>query len=573
MALKNLSFLRFMYSGDTDTGNIDIKTGEMFDPKRQGKGANLASTGLLQQYGYEDIYELLKISQELVQRYKDYEDMDDDSIISSAFNIYADDVTQLDYHNKSTIWVESMDDVLADNISDLLLNRLKIEDNIWEMARTLAKYGNDFEKIDYDDTMVKGLDFIAPALVRRYEFNGKTAFAIRGDGRFDYKDSEIIGNASETRIYKDALLLEGWEMIHMRLRTKNRGSRYGFGVAEGSRSSWKRLAMLEEITLLYKLTRAPQRYVFYVRTGNKPLKEAIAMLKEYQMAFRKKKVVNQSTGRIDFKNNPLSAQEDIWIPLMDGKDPTRIENFPSVDYQSLDELNYFRDKLFAGLNVPKRFLTYDENADSRTAGSNDDIRFARNVLRLQRELILGLNKVVGVDYALRGVDISKLEYKIKMAVPSTAFEIAQLEVENTKVALAAQYNEFVSKEWILTRILGLSESEAKKILKKKTKEMGDELSAQQAALNAGGEGAVEYESKNDYFKSKKYALAEQKMDKKLNEILEGNVINNKKFNAIKKLIYETRNMMVGLNLNGKNNGSHRYMTDDDSESFDLNRYM
>jgi hypothetical protein len=549
MAIKNLPFIRTLFKGGTDTPMVNIGGGAKVPMDE------LVNGGLIQRYSYEDIQEYVKISQELMQRYRDYEDMDDDPIISSAFNIYADDVTQIDYRTKSTVWVESTDEKTEKTIGGLF-DRISIESEIWEIARTLAKYGNDFELIQHDDNRVNELDFISPALIRRYEYGDKVAFAVDPRARFTLKDKEVVEKSTEQRMFENVMLFENWEILHLRLRTKNRGSRYGYGVAEGARSAWKRLMLLEDATMLYKLTRAPNRYVFYVRTGNKPPKEQRAILKEYQKEYRKKKYIDPTTGRLSLKNNPLSSQEDLWVPLQDGKDPSRIETFPSLDFQSMDELDYFKNKLFAGLGVPKRFLTYDETADSRTASSNEDIRFARSVLRLQREIISGLNKVIGVDYALRGEDYSDLNYVVKMTVPSTAFEIAQLEVENTKVAIAAGYDAFVSKEWILTRILGLSEVEATKILTKKRSEMKADLAAQQAGLGAAGGVETGYESKLDKWKnSRDYALLEKKWDKRLDEIKDSAIVNSKKFRELKALILETRNLMYGVRLNGKDGSS------------------
>src|ERR1035438_10736889 len=90
------------------------------------------------------------------------------------------------------MWLDSLDDTTRTYLNNFLDNTLKVEENIWEQARTIAKYGNDFEAILYDDKGVNGLDFISPAIARRYEVGGKTAFGVDYQGKFNYKDQEVI---------------------------------------------------------------------------------------------------------------------------------------------------------------------------------------------------------------------------------------------------------------------------------------------------------------------------------------------------------------------------------------------
>jgi hypothetical protein len=582
--IKNLGFIKLLFSDQTDTPAIDPKTGQA--PVRVAAGG--AASSLYVRHGYEDLYEHLKVSQDLITRYIDYENMDDsDPIIGSAYDIYADDATQMDYKLKKTMWVDSLDDTTRTYLNNFLDNTLKVEENIWEQARTIAKYGNDFEAILYDDKGVNGLDFISPAIARRYEVGGKTAFGVDYQGKFNYKDQEVIDAvAGNVRHQESSTFFDNWEMIHFRLRTKNRGSRYGFGLAENARWAWKRLQLLEDATILYKITRSPNRLVYYVNTGNKSPKESKAFMKELQREYRKKSYINPRTGKLEFSTNPLAQQEDIWVGVRDSKDPTRIENLPALDYQSLDELSYYRNKEFAGLKIPKRFLTYDETADSRTAGSNEDIRFARTVLRLQRELLVGYNKIIGVDYSIRGVDYRKLDYTLKMAVPSTAFEIANLEVENTKVALAAQLDPFVSKEWILTRILGMAEADAKVVLRQKTSEVSADLKAQNAALQAGAQTEESSYARGNMLReamlvgrddklrnSREWAVREKNLDKRLNEIMDSNYVNGQKFKDMKKLMSQILEMQKGIRISGKRSSFGGGVEDDSEGRVDASKYF
>jgi hypothetical protein len=69
-----------------------------------------------------------------------------------------------------------------------------------------------------------------------------------------------------------------------------------------------------------------------------------------------------------------------------------------------------------------------------------------------------------------------------MTIPSSIFELAQLEVQNTRAQFAQQMRELVSEHWILSTIFGLSDEEIKIIYEQKKQEMKDRMGME------GGEG-------------------------------------------------------------------------------------
>jgi hypothetical protein len=75
----------------------------------QGATGPLAPTGfnLLQAYGYDVLADYLRLDASLLERYADYEEMDDYPEIASAIDIFADDATQPDTVNNRTVWCTS----------------------------------------------------------------------------------------------------------------------------------------------------------------------------------------------------------------------------------------------------------------------------------------------------------------------------------------------------------------------------------------------------------------------------------------------------------------------------------
>jgi hypothetical protein len=260
--------------------------------------------------------------------------------------------------------------------------------------------------------------------------------------------------------------LEDWEVVHFRLRGKHRRSIYGYSVLEAARWIWKRLMLLEDAALVFRLQRAPERYAYYVDVGDLPPAEALAYVNRLRQQHRKKKFVNPITNKLDLKFDPISQDEDIWVPKRQGDEGTRIDVLSSPSWQHMEDIEYFRDKLFAAIKIPKAYLAQDDST-ARAVLSSEDVRFARTVLRVQREIRNGLAKVLRVHLAALNIDPQAAEYEIHMTVPSAIFELAQLEVRNARADFANRMHEFVSLYWILSHVFGMNDSEISEIVKQR----------------------------------------------------------------------------------------------------------
>ena len=65
-------------------------------------------------------------------------------------------------------------------------------------------------------------------------------------------------------------------------------------------------------------------------------------------------IIDPQTGQIDLRKNFLDVSADYVIPVRNGQDPTDISTLQSAQNQtSMDDIEYMRDKIMAGLMVPK----------------------------------------------------------------------------------------------------------------------------------------------------------------------------------------------------------------------------
>jgi len=241
---------------------------------------------------------------------------------SASLDIYADEATQFDVISGRTVWVESDDANIKKLLQTLLDSNLQIDEDIWSIARSLCKFGNTWEELLCTQDGVIGLNALPQETIRRYE-KGKgmlVGFAQDPKGTFgvtvDDVDLVLKGQAQPP---PGITMFEPWQVAHFRLVSRTRQSVYGWSVLEAARWIWRRLLLLEDAALIYRLTRTPMRWIFYIDTGKLPPNQALGHIRRIKNEFTKNKFVNER-GTLDLRYNPLSCLAlDTRIPLLDGR--------------------------------------------------------------------------------------------------------------------------------------------------------------------------------------------------------------------------------------------------------------
>jgi hypothetical protein len=446
---------------------------------------------LMQQYGYDVISDYLKLEQDLMSRFIDYESMDDYDLLSTILDIYGDDSTQPDTPTNKRVWFESPDKDLEMHLNDWWHRQLRGDEEIWEIARSTCKYGNDYEEIVvHPENGVVALNHLPAHTVRRVEGPRGELYGFVQDfnRRIGYSPKEFQeilrnrlagapgglganewGGSVKLTGSEQVTAMEHWQVAHFRLRSKQRKSVYGYSVLEPARWTWKRLILLEDAAWIYRIQRAPERYAYYVDIGNRPPNEALQLMNMVRQQYKKKRFVNPTTGQLDLKYDLIAPDEDIFVPSVNGQDSTRIELLGGPNWQHMDDIEYFLKKIFGACKVPRAYLSQEEGVN-RAILSSEDVRFARTILRVQRELKYGIEKIARVHLAALGMPPERLEFDVRFTVPSAIFELAQTEVRNARADLATRMREHVSLEWVLEHVFNMSEEERKVVMQQRDDE-------------------------------------------------------------------------------------------------------
>ena len=380
------------------------------------------------------------------ERYIDFDQMEYMPEIASGLDIYADEMTTSSAIQKLLL-INCPNEEIKEILSQLFYDVLNIEFNIFGWCRSMCKFGDMFLYLDINEelgiTNVIGLPSME---VERMEGEDKTN-----------------PNYVQFQWNSGGLTFENWQIGHFRILGNDKYAPYGTSVLEPCRRIWRQLQLLEDAMMAYRVVRSPERRVFYVDVGGIPEKEIEQHMQRIVTQMKRNQVIDSQTGRVDLRYNPMSTDEDYFIPVRGGASNTRVESLPGGTYTGdVDDVKYLRDKLFSALKVPPSYLTQsDEGGDEKTTLAQKDVRFARTIQRLQRSVVSELEKIAVVHlYTLgfKGKDL--LSFKLHLNSPSKIAELQELEHWRTKFEIAGAATEgYFSKQWVAKNLLNLSDEE------------------------------------------------------------------------------------------------------------------
>lgn len=236
------------------------------------------------------------------------------------------------------------------------------------------------------------------------------------------------------------------------------------------------LRMLEDATVIYKMTRAPERRIFNVEIGDLPKGKAEQHMKDTINRFKNKIVYDVNTGEVKNSNKFMTMLEDFWFPKRDGKGTT-VETLPgSSSFAETDSIDYFKKKLYKSLNVPTSRL--EENSQFNLGRSSeitrDEIKFAKFVTRLRRRFSGLFDDILGTQLILKGI-VTRKEWEViqkhlfydyvkdNMFAELKDIEIWSQRLQTYRDAKDLIEDKMLSRKWVRQNILRITDDEYREI--------------------------------------------------------------------------------------------------------------
>jgi len=399
--------------------------------------------------------------------------------LAAAMDIYADETVASDEKGK-VLHVYSDNPKIKQILDDLFYNTLNVEFNLRSWARNLCKFGDFFL---YNDVSPQhGVINAFPIPVNEIEREENYDRADPAAVRFRWV---TLGNR----------VLENWEISHFRLLGNDMFLPYGSSIIEPARRIWRQLILIEDAMLVYRVVRAPERRVFYIDVGGMPAEAISPYVEEQKRTLKSSQVIDNTTGRVDLRYNPLSVDEDYFLPVRGGETGTKIETLAGgQNAAAIEDVQYIQKKLFASLKIPRAYLGYDEMLSSKATLAQEDIRFSRTINVIQKTIIAELNKLATIHLYANGFDQDDLvNFTLKLSNPSTIAQQQKLELWRARfeIATSGLGEGMTSKKFVRKEILGLNDDQIDAIDSQRYDEKIVESMIEAAKPEEGGEGGSE----------------------------------------------------------------------------------
>lgn len=401
--------------------------------------------------------------------YTTYQEMSETNFIHRGLQVISDDCTQRG-SNGHTLKVYSDDDDTKKTLEDLFFERINVDKELWSIFYETCKLGDNFYEVIPDSyqnpTMVARIRYLEPDRVNRIEKNGKLAFYTYISDMEDSDDIASLLSSGEKKDEEKMLYkLEPWQIIHFKINDKDFYP-YGGSLLKSGVKTFKRLQLLEDGMVIYRLARVPERRVFKIDCGNLPQSEANRQVKMIRDNYRGSQIMDDR-GNINRTASALSLTQDIFVPVREGSSGTEITSLgPGTALNNIDDIRYFRDQILWTMNIPPEYLgtTSDAQGGGQKSGSlaMQDIKFSRFAERIQFCIEEGLTKIAAIELFFKRKKKEDLKnFKIELTPPSSIKEAIDLEFMTNKMNLiqAMIGTQLFPKKFILQNIMKMSKKE------------------------------------------------------------------------------------------------------------------
>ena len=448
-----------------------------------------------------------------VERYGQYNTMDQDSEVNAALDILAEFCTQKNSTNNTPFIVDYRGEKATNSEINIIgqylqqWNKLQqFETKIFRILRNVFKMGDQFflrdpetkrwfhvDAANVTRIIVNESEGKIPEqyVIKNVNFNFKDGIATTpyqnngnmspaGGGQYSPTGGAkgMVGpqaSMSGSRFSTDdsEFTVNAEHVVHLSL-SEGLDNNYPFGnsLLETIFKVYKQKELLEDAIIIYRVQRAPERRVFYVDVGNMPSHLAMQFVERVKTEIHQRRIPSSTGGGqnvIDSSYNPLSINEDYFFPQTAEGRGSKVETLPGgTNLGEIDDLRYFTNKLVRGLRIPSSYLP--TGADDSASQYNDgrvgtayiqELRFNTYCERLQNLIVEEFDTEFKRYLLEKGVNIDTSMFDLKFQPPQNFASYRQAEIDNARVPTYTQMAAipYMSNRFAMSRFLGMSAEE------------------------------------------------------------------------------------------------------------------
>ncbi|MCS7316695.1 MAG: portal protein [Candidatus Dojkabacteria bacterium] len=319
--------------------------------------------------------EIYSGSSNRLERYQQYDQMDQDSEINASLDTIADFATSVPENSNLIFEIVFLDSssptpVETNIIKQALIKWCKINkfsSRLWRIFRSTIKYGDQFFLRDPETFELLWIDhykvqsvIVNPAKGKKPEYyvindldinlQTKVATLPRENAvnmiNSLYYVNKPQGEQLQHTLYYNQPNVTSWigkfrgvsntprseiavnadHIVHFSL-SEGLDALWPFGssILESVFKVYKQKELLEDALIIYRVQRAPERRVFYIDVGNMPPHKAISYVERIKNEIHQRRIPNKTGGGtsiLDASYNPLCLSLDTKIPLLNNTEKT-----------------------------------------------------------------------------------------------------------------------------------------------------------------------------------------------------------------------------------------------------------
>ena len=473
---------------ETDVGISDV----MYD--------NIIQSGINSTIDLSGINSLSQQATTRNEMYNIYDTMCEDGQISAVIKTYAEDATQRNAEG-NIVWATSNDSNIA-YLINYYIDSLNIDKNIYKWAYSLCKYGDLYIRLyresEYDDAIFgkKNRNLTEDVKIKAFKKNDKYAHyvemvtnpaemfeltkfgktvgfikspvdgvIVRSQNNIDFMNYAYKFKRNDVTIYPPTEFVHAAiednvsryeESVNIFLNDSdydNDNNAYSYTVKRGQSllsnvyKTWRELQLLEASVLLNRVTKSSIVRLINVEVGDMPKENVAKTLMGIKQMIEQKAAINKGSGMSEY-TNPGPIENNVYVPTHDGVGAISTTQIGGdVDVKSLADLEWYLNKLYGSLQVPKNFFSQNDDAAGFNGGQSLTIissRYAKTVKHIQNILTQLLKDIFNLILLDKGLDSYINNFEVHIQPPVTQEDIDRMENQSTKVQLSRDIMDMLS---------------------------------------------------------------------------------------------------------------------------------
>ena len=202
---------------------------------------------------------------------------------------------------------------------------------------------------------------------------------------------------------------------------------------------WRQLMLLENSLLLNRITKSAIVRLVGIEVGDMPKERVGPTVQRVKTLVEQKSSIKVGNNISEY-TNPGPLENNVYVPTRNGLGSISIQQLGGdVNIRDIADIDYFKNRFYAALKIPKQFLGDTDDATGFNGGTSLAItssRYAKTIKRIQQAVCQAITDVINILLLDKGLDTYVNNFTIKMQPPVTQEELDKRNNTSSMIGIA-----------------------------------------------------------------------------------------------------------------------------------------